>query len=607
MAAAGEEVAGEEEEEDLAAGIEAFAEAEEAQDEPGAYPPAAAVDGDVAAPGEEAEAALEADDGDDLDPASAIRRADAAFEAVDARDEQDGWHERELLRRLRQDLGTLWTKGSFELEPFGSYVTDLGLPENDGTGRSDLDVVLLFRNARADTIESKEVRNRLVTPTIDRLGSWLRNRPGFVVKNVIRRARVPIVTFETKELSVDLSVQQPWGVLNSWHLRDLCASGWGGRLRGLAKLVKLWAKSKSVHTAKDGALSSYGYVMLVASYLQDCGALPALLPRDVYEDGGWAQSPYLTSDDALQLVLDPSAKPPAEDAKGGSCGHWREAEPAVPEGWEELAGEQPAALFRGWLDWMLDTVFAFADACPDVAGGSGAVPLERRHIVSVRGRTQEELRADTSWSNKHAEHWSPEREPVFMLIEEPLNGENVARCVKAEGFQAIRKELERARDYFNSSSDGKVKQPAFDALLKLPPLTLRSQPPDGVGVRAVPWGAAGKGKGAKGPPPWTPGAKRPLDGEGAGAPGQKRPYLGYGAPQQAAAGWAGRAVQAGGPAGPIADPRMAGALAVQRATRPAILPPSMRPSPYGGARNAQPWRPPSAAPSVRPTSAPGRW
>jgi len=256
-------------------------------------------DEDLAGGGAEAER-WDPEEGEDALPGGDAATAEAAFEAMNAEQSQDGEAEEALLRRLRAALAKWFSDSDFELEPFGSFVTQLGLRESEeAQGRSDLDVVLLFRGSAADTFARKEVRDRVVAPTINALGRWLPSLPGVVVKNVIRHARVPIVMFETRELSVDISVQQPWGVLNSWHLRDLCNSGWPGRLRALARMVKLWAKSKSIHTAKDGSLSSYGYSMLAASFLQGCGGLPAILPRAARADG----NPYMDADEALEHVL----------------------------------------------------------------------------------------------------------------------------------------------------------------------------------------------------------------------------------------------------------------------------------------------------------------
>jgi len=131
---------------------------------------------------------------------------------------------------------------------------------------------------------------------------------------------------ETSKVSVDVSVQQPYGVLNSWHLRDLCESGWPGRLKALARLTKLWAKSKAIHTAKDGGLSSYGYVMLVASYLQDCGALPALLPKT---PGSKSSSPYMDANEALTHVLRSCSS--SKSVSSRSCQAWRPPKQTVPK------------------------------------------------------------------------------------------------------------------------------------------------------------------------------------------------------------------------------------------------------------------------------------
>merc|ERR1740129_653225 len=131
-------------------------------------------------------------------------------------------------------------------------------------------------------------------------------------------------------------------------------------------------------------------------------------------------------------------------------------------------------------------VFEFVQSCQDVQLGCTRAPLWRRHIVSVRQRDQEELRADVTWSLKHRDHWCPESQEVFLTVEEPLCGENVARSVRSEGFWAIKKEIERAREYLQSAvSQGKGEQ-AFQTLLQMNPLGSRQQPPMGVGLPGGP-------------------------------------------------------------------------------------------------------------------------
>lgn len=404
---------------------------------------------------------------------------DLAFQKVNRDNTQDATPERRLLRRLEKDLARVFSGRSFSLEPFGSYVTDLGLPPTGAGSRSDLDVVVLFRNHRADSFEAKDVREHLVSPTINQLGRWLGSQPDITVKNIIRKARVPIVMFETKELDVDVSVQQPFGVLNSWHLRDLCASGFPGRLRALIRLIKHWVKSKAIHSAKDGSLSSYGWAMLAACYLQECGALPALMYHN-------DQRPYLTADEALEQVLDYGQHSiqlwaePQVHADDGSCGE---------------AQMTPVQLFSSWLRWMQEFVLQPIVPGAGVPDDYGSLPLESRYIASVKGRQQKELRQDVGNCKKN-DHWTPATSQVYLLIEEPFTGENVARSVRMDALRSIVSEIERAANQLSDATDAK-----FKALLAQTPLSRRQQPPEGVGLFGVHRGAKrGKGDYAQGPP-----------------------------------------------------------------------------------------------------------
>mmetsp|Transcript_114029 Transcript_114029/g.209500 ORF Transcript_114029/g.209500 Transcript_114029/m.209500 type:complete len:900 (-) Transcript_114029:322-3021(-) len=376
---------------------------------------------------------------------------DEAFEQFNEEAaQQTDVHEEKLLTRLRRDLQKLWPgQHRFELEPFGSYVTSLGLKDTGAAAvKSDLDVVLLFHDSPPDSY-GNNVRSTVVKPTIDRLGSWLRQQPGFTVTNVIQGARVPIVMFDTKELSIDISVQQPYGPMNSWHLRDLCDSGWPGRLRALTRLVKRWAKSKSIHTAKDGGLSSYGWAMLAASYLQYVGIVPALLPKK-----GGDSNPYIGSDECLAEVL----RVGKEGQKQSRF--WKAPEPREVDMTSELANATPEDLFFGWIEWAAHQVLGHVDE-NNKKTTSGRLPLQQRHIVSVRPRSQDELASDVTWCEKHKEHWSPHIQELHMLIEEPMTGENVSRGVRADGFHAINSEIQRALEFLGENN-------SFKALLELP-------------------------------------------------------------------------------------------------------------------------------------------
>eukprot|EP00439_Symbiodinium_sp_Y106_P030032 s673_g3.t1 len=285
---------------------------------------------------------------------------------------------------------------------------------------------------------AKDVREHLVSPTINQLGRWLGSQPDITVKNIIRKAR---------ELDVDVSVQQPFGVLNSWHLRDLCASGFPGRLRALIRLIKHWVKSKAIHSAKDGSLSSYGWAMLAACYLQECGALPALMYHN-------DQRPYLTADEALEQVLDYGQHSiqlwaePQVHADDGSCGE---------------AQMTPVQLFSSWLRWMQEFVLQPIVPGAGVPDDYGSLPLESRYIASVKGRQQKdstavggELRQDVGNCKKN-DHWTPATSQVYLLIEEPFTGENVARSVRMDALRSIVSEIERAANQLSDATDAKFK------------------------------------------------------------------------------------------------------------------------------------------------------
>ncbi|CAJ1402885.1 unnamed protein product [Effrenium voratum] len=266
-------------------------------------------------------------------------------------------------------------------------------------------------------------------------------------------------------------VQQPFGVLNSWHLRDLCASGLPGRLRALVRLIKQWAKSKAIHSAKSGGLSSYGWAMLAVGFLQETGLLPALIH----------ERRYLTADDALWYVLEARDQRPE--------GLWGEPQLLSADGESpEEAFQWPPELFRSFLQWMQREALKPLES---QGYGYGSLPLSQRHIVSVRGlQSQQELRRAVASCPK-ADHWNPAESEVFMLIEEPFTGENVARAVRADGFRDIVAEVTRAgKAMENADAEAAFQEPicgaaeVFVLAGELASLTRKASP---AGARKRPW------------------------------------------------------------------------------------------------------------------------
>ena len=86
-------------------------------------------------------------------------------------------------------------------------------------------------------------------------------------------ARIPIVKFNVPygdELLVecDLSLQNPLAVLNTALLRAY--SSISSDLRVLASIVKRWAKARDINCPSRHTLSSYGYVLMLISFLTTC-------------------------------------------------------------------------------------------------------------------------------------------------------------------------------------------------------------------------------------------------------------------------------------------------------------------------------------------------
>jgi len=399
-----------------------------------------------------------------MEVAESVGNAEAAYEFLNSANAQDSSTTEELLDSLRRDLGRLWNHQDFELEPFGSAVADLSLVSAGSTKKIELDIVLLFRDEAAD---AKDVRQKLMIPTITRLSTWLKSQAQMVVKNVSVQAQVPVISFESPKVAVEMSVQQPHSVLNSWHLRDLCESGCPGRLRALVRLIKMWTKSKSIVSSTEGCLGSYGYALLAAGFLSSRGLIPLLLPSE--RQGGEA-SPYIDAATAMEHAL---------DGVGGGLSKQLWSSPSTaPSAQPVVASDtemMPVELFAAWLGWMQQAPLAFAEQHHNLTGGCGGATLSSRHVVSLRPRTQTDLRGDvTRWSRE--ESWVAGRgNQMFLTIEEPLTGENVGRNITANGFWALHSEIKRAREFL-ASWDGQQGSACFKALVELPAL-VRSVPP----------------------------------------------------------------------------------------------------------------------------------
>merc|ERR1719331_3799355 len=89
-------------------------------------------------------------------------------------------------------------------------------------------------------------------------------------------AKAPIVQFYLQGLLVDLSVQSVLGLANSALMARYCAQC--PQLRLLARKVKEFATAWGIKSGKDGTLSSYGYTLLCAHFLQNAPLTGVDLP-----------------------------------------------------------------------------------------------------------------------------------------------------------------------------------------------------------------------------------------------------------------------------------------------------------------------------------------
>ena len=99
-------------------------------------------------------------------------------------------------------------------------------------------------------------------------------------------ARVPIVLFADPQtgLDCDVSTHNPLALRNTELLRAYAKID--GRVRGMAYVIKKWAKIRGINSPSDGTLSSYGYILCVLAFLQTVPN-PPILPSLQRLDLDW--------------------------------------------------------------------------------------------------------------------------------------------------------------------------------------------------------------------------------------------------------------------------------------------------------------------------------
>ena len=158
-----------------------------------------------------------------------------------------------------------------------------------GAEGADLDMCVVPAEKTDKDLTSPEVCRRM-GEALEQAGA----------KNVQVRdtARVPIVLFEDPAtgLDCDVSTHNPLALRNTELLRAYAKVD--GRVRGMAYVIKKWAKIRGINSPSDGTLSSYGHILCVLAFLQTVPQ-PPILPSLQRLDLDWPNP------------KDPNREPPA--------------------------------------------------------------------------------------------------------------------------------------------------------------------------------------------------------------------------------------------------------------------------------------------------------
>lgn len=153
------------------------------------------------------------------------------------------------LARLCDAVKQLWSDA--ELLPFGSYATDLYLPE------SDIDCCVL-----------SEFKNKNHKSCLYELSSFLKYKKLAINVEVIANARIPIIKFVESEsgINFDVCFEQSGGITVAKMV-----SGWISEITGLRELVlvvKQFLSSRRLNNVRFGGIGGFSMVCLCYSFLK---------------------------------------------------------------------------------------------------------------------------------------------------------------------------------------------------------------------------------------------------------------------------------------------------------------------------------------------------
>lgn len=328
----------------------------------------------------------------------------------------------DILQRLNELIPTIY-KDDFHLTPFGSSVNKFS------SETSDFDLVPLLPGKDADE-KGNNVRQNVVLPLLRNISTVL-SKKNFKLKEFIRTARVPIVALECNvhKIPADISVNQPFGLLNSWLLRDYAQES----VVTMVNMVKKWAKSKGLSNARDGFLSSYGWTMFCLGFLMEEDIIPNFYIGNAVDEN---PNPFFESQEALAVAIDAVSVDP------------NEPRPFMWFPYEFPAFETNDDLLKRWMEYVQDHL------------SEDGKEVRERKLVSIREpglNNWDELLKHT----KKPEHW---QKPVYAVLEEPFSGENVGRVLRVNGSRDTLKELKRGLEALEKGS-------TWDELVAMPKIS----------------------------------------------------------------------------------------------------------------------------------------
>ncbi|KAJ7561362.1 hypothetical protein O6H91_03G025500 [Diphasiastrum complanatum] len=190
---------------------------------------------------------------------NSIKRMNALLDDVyfELQPSQADRKEREYVIQFLDSVVRRRIPGS-RIVAFGSYVMDMF------TSRSDLDLSLMI----GDEDYSRDDKLRFLKRLRKSLYQLENDQKTISKIQAVMRATVPVVKFVVSRTGTecDISVENKDGVLKSTLLWIF--SSMDVRFRQLCFLLKHWAKAQDVNQPKDGTLSSFAIILLVAFHLQ---------------------------------------------------------------------------------------------------------------------------------------------------------------------------------------------------------------------------------------------------------------------------------------------------------------------------------------------------